>query len=153
MTVLPGCSSIKNLHKSSTIAKLASAKSHLQEGKIMNQEKEIMTFHNESAISRISLWANIVAYTILVFGLIGFAQQAYQLVTNWAQIAPSLPASFLERISIFVTNVFMDPLVSVFYFLALRGISQLLNLGLDLFYADVEEIDVEEATSEPEQEK
>ena len=114
----------------------------------MKQEKEAMTFHNESAISRISLWANIVAYTLLVFGLISFAQQIYQLTTNWAQIAPSLPPNFFERISIFITNVFMDPLVSVFYFLALRGISQLLNLGLDLFYADAEEMDMEEAIPE-----
>ncbi len=113
----------------------------------MKQEKEVLTFHNESAISRISLWANIIAYTILVFTLIAFAQQAYQLVTNWSQIAPGLPQNFFERIAIFVTNVFMDPLVGVFYFLVLRGVSQLLNLGLDLFYADVEEMDVAEAAS------
>ena len=113
----------------------------------MNQEKEVMTFHNENAISRISLWANIIAYTLLVFTLIGFAQQTYQLITNWSQIAPGLPQNFFERIAIFVTNVFMDPLVGVFYFLALRGISQLLNLGLDLFYANVDELDVEEAAS------
>ena len=119
----------------------------------MSQEKEVITFHNENAISRISLWANIVAYTVLVFGLIGFAQQAYQLISNWDQIAPSLPSSFFERIAIFVSNVFMDPLVSVVYFLALRGISQLLNLGLDLFYADAEDEDMEEPEPEPKQEK
>ena len=113
----------------------------------MKQEKETLTFHNENAISRISLWANIIAYTILVFALIAFAQQAYQLATNWEQIAPGLPQNFFERIAIFVTNVFMDPLIGVFYFLVLRGISQLLNLGLDLFYADVEEIDMEEVAS------
>lgn len=111
----------------------------------MTKENESMTFHNEGAISRISLWANIVGYTILVFGLIAFTQQAYQLIQNWDQIAPGLPPNFFERISIFVTNVFMDPLVSVFYFLVLRGISQLLNLGLDLFYADTVEMDLGEA--------
>jgi hypothetical protein len=118
----------------------------------MTQEKEVLTFHNENAISRISLWANIVAYTILAFTLISFIQQAYQLITNWSQIAPGLPANFFERIAIFVTNVFMDPMVGVFYFLALRGISQLLNLGLDLFYqAEDEEVEeviiVEEAAA------
>ena len=113
----------------------------------MKQEKEALTFHNENAISRISLWANIVGYTILVFTLIGFTQQVSQLITNWDQIAPGLPQNFFERIAIFVTNVFMDPLVGVFYFLVLRGISQPLNLGLDLFYADVEEMDVEEAAA------
>jgi len=114
----------------------------------MTQENETMTFHNEGAISRISLWANIVGYTILVFTLIGFAQQAYSLITNWAQIAPGLPESFFERIAIFATQIFMEPLKGVFYFLALRGISQLLNLGLDLFYADAEIVDLEETAPE-----
>jgi hypothetical protein len=116
----------------------------------MSQEKEVQTFHNENAISRISLWANIVAFTILVFALITFANQAYQLISNWSQIAPGLPANFFERIAVFVTNVFMDPMVGVFYFLVLRGISQLLNLGLDLYYANVEGQEVEEAVSEQE---
>ena len=105
----------------------------------MNQEDEAMTFHNENAISRISLWANIVAYTILVFALIGFIREGYQVITNWEQLLPSLPPNLFERIALFVTNVFMDPLVGVFYFLVLRGISQLLNLGLDIFYANAEE--------------
>ena len=102
----------------------------------MTKEKnEVMTFHNESAVSRISLWANIIGYTILVFSLIGFANQAYSIISNWSQVVQSLPPSLFERISIFTSQVFMEPLVGVFYFLVLRGISQLLNLGLDLFYA------------------
>ena len=112
----------------------------------MTQEKEVMTFHNENAISRISLWANIIAFTILAFALISFIHQVYQLASNWAQIAPGLPANLFERIAVFVTNVFMEPMVGVFYFLVLRGLSQLLNLGLDIFYANVEELDVEEST-------
>ena len=98
--------------QSGTIARLATAKFYFQKGIRMIKENESTTFHNEGAISRISLWANIIGYTILVFGLIGFTQQAYQLITNWSQIAPGLPENFFERISIFVTNVFMDPLVS-----------------------------------------
>jgi len=109
----------------------------------MNTEKDdaVMTFHNENAISRISLWSNIIGYTILVFSLLVFAQQAYQLVTNWAQIAPGLPAGLFERIVIFISNVFLEPIKGVFYFLVLRGISQLLNLGLDLYYANAEEVE------------
>lgn len=110
-----------------------------------DKEVEVMTFHSEGAISRISLWANIVAYTILVFALIAFANQLYQLIINWAQIAPGLPANLLERIALFVSNVFMEPLRGVFYFLVLRGISQLLNLGLDVYYANVEDLRFEEA--------
>ena len=112
----------------------------------MSQENEyeLKTFHSEGAILRISLWANIIAYTLLVFSLIAFAQQIYQLIINWAQIAPGLPESLFERIAIFVSNVFMEPLRGVFYFLVLRGVSQLLNLGLDLYYANVEDEVVEE---------
>lgn len=116
----------------------------------MTTEKEVegMTFHSEGAISRISLWANIIAYTILVFSLIAFAYQAYQLIGNWAQIAAGLPANLFERIAIFVSNVFIEPLRGVFYFLVLRGISQLLNLGLDLYYANAEDkVIVEEVAS------
>jgi hypothetical protein len=114
-------------------------------------EYELVTFHNEGAISRISLWANIIGYTILVFSLIAFVYQVYQLSNSWAQIAAGLPANLFERIAIFVSNVFLEPLRGVFYFLVLRGISQLLNLGLDLYYANVEdEVVVEEVVPTPE---
>ena len=107
----------------------------------MTQEKEELTFHDENAISRITLWANIIAYTILVLSLIGFINQAYSIISNWSQVVLSLPAGLFERIAIFATQVFMDPLVGVFYFLVLRGISLLLNLGLDLLYEKVEDVD------------
>jgi hypothetical protein len=119
----------------------------------MTQEKEVLTFHNEDAISRISLWSNIIAYTILAFATISFIHQIYQLASNWSQIVPSLPPNIFERIAVFVTNVFTDPLRGVFYFLVLRGISQLLNLGLDLFYAgaeEVDEVDIVEVATEQE---
>jgi len=112
-------------------------------------ENETMTFHNESAISRISLWANIIGYTILVFSLVGFAQQAYNIISNWSQLSQSLPTNLFERVAIFMSQVFMDPLVGVFYFLVLRGVSQLLNLGLDIYYGDAGE---EALIPEPEQE-
>ena len=110
----------------------------------MTKEDEGTTFHSDNAVARISLWSNIIAYTILVFSLIAFAYQAYQLISNWAQIAAGLPTNLFERIAIFVSNVFMEPLRGVFYFLVLRGISQLLNIGLDLYYANVEDQAVEE---------
>ena len=108
--------------------------------------EEAVTFHNENVVSRISLWSNIIAYTILVFALIAFAYQISQLANNWAQIAPSLPTNFFERIAIFVSNVFMEPIRGVFYFLVLRGLSQLLNIGLDLYYANMEDQDIEVIT-------
>ena len=108
-----------------------------EEGK----EVEVMTFHNESAISRISLWANIIGYTILLFSLLGFANTAYSIIKNWNQVVLSLPSTLFERIAVFASQVFLDPLLGVFYFLVLRGISQLLNLGLDLYYANAEEVE------------
>jgi hypothetical protein len=116
----------------------------------IEKEDEVMTFHSEGAISRISLWSNIIAYTILVFSLIAFAYQVYQLTSNWAQIVGGLPANLFERIAIFVSNVFMEPLRGVFYFLVLRGISQLLNIGLDLYYGNVKDEVVEEVVPAPE---
>ena len=114
----------------------------------MTNENESLTFHNENAISRIALWANIVGVTILAFSLIGFAQQAYQLITNWDQIAPGLPASYFERLAIFATQVFMDPLIGAFYFLVLRGVSELLNLGRDLYYGEEEMVAMEEVDAD-----
>ena len=105
----------------------------------MTQEKDVLMFHDEKAVARITLWANIIAYTILVFSLISFINQAYTILANWSQVVTSLPTGLFERISIFVTQVFMDPLVGVFYFLVLRGVSEALNLGLDLYYDKVEE--------------
>ena len=115
----------------------------------MTNENEAITFHNENAISRISLWANIIGFTILIFSLMGFAYDFYNIVKNWEQVVAGLPANLIERMAIFASKVFLDPLIGVFYFLVLRGLSQLLNLGLDLFYQDEEEEgEVEEAKKE-----
>jgi hypothetical protein len=109
------------------------------------QENEVMTFHNESAISRISLWSNIIGFTILLFSLIGFSNTAYSIIQNWDQVVLSLPPSLFERIAVFAGQVFLEPLKGVFYFLVLRGLSQLLNLGLDIYYVNTEaEEDVKE---------
>ena len=105
----------------------------------MSNEEEVMTFHNESAISRISLWANIIGFTILIFSLIGFANTAYSIIKNWDQVVLSLPPSLFERIAVFAGQVFLEPLKGVFYFLVLRGVSQGLNLGLDIYYINAEE--------------
>lgn len=104
----------------------------------MTNETEAMTFHNEDAISRISLWANIIGITILIFALLGFANTSYSIIKNWDRAAASLPPTLWERIAVFASQVFLEPLKGVFYFLVLRGVSQLLNLGLDIYYAVAE---------------
>lgn len=100
----------------------------------MSEEKESTVFHSESAITRISMWATIVAWIVLGLSLYSFGYTAYNIISNWDQIVLSLPESIWEKISIFASQVFMDPLVGVFYFLVLRAVSQGLNLGLDIFY-------------------
>lgn len=100
----------------------------------MSEEKESAVFHSESVITRISMWATIVAWIILGVSLYSFGYTAYNIISNWDQIVLSLPESIWEKISIFASQVFMDPLVGVFYFLVLRAVSQGLNLGLDIFY-------------------
>jgi hypothetical protein len=100
----------------------------------MSEEKENVVFHSESAITRISMWATIVAWIILGVSLYSFGYTAYNIVSNWDQIVLSLPESIWEKLSIFASQVFFDPLVGVFYFLVLRAVSQGLNLGLDIFY-------------------
>ena len=104
----------------------------------MKKENEGLTFHSESAISRLSLWANIIGYTILVFALISFVYQLSELSKQWSQIAAMFSQNQFQVIAIFTSQIFKEPLVGVFYFLVLRGLSQLLNLGLDLYYGEVE---------------
>lgn len=109
----------------------------------MFKDNESLTLHNENAVARISLWANIIGWTILVISLFNFSYTAYNIISNWDQIVFSLPTSALERISIFASQVFFDPLMGVFYFLVLRGVSQGLNLLLDIFYQG-EDVEIEE---------
>jgi uncharacterized membrane protein YdfJ with MMPL/SSD domain len=106
-------------------------------------EVKDLKFHNENVVSRITLWANIMAFVILAIALISFIYDAYSIITNWESVVMSLPTNVLERIAIFSSKVFMSPAVGVFYFLVLRGLAQLLNLGMDLFYQNVEEDEAE----------
>lgn len=107
---------------------------------MQNKEVKELKFHNENVVSRITMWANIMAFTILALALIGFIYDAYNIIANWASIVSGLPTNIIERIAIFASKVFMTPAVGVFYFLVLRGLAQLLNLGMDLYYQnDVED--------------
>ena len=108
-------------------------------------EKESTTFHNEGAVTRLALWTNIVSWILLVITMYSFGYTAFNIISNWAQIAPGLPESVWEKISVFASQVFLDPLVGVFYFLVLRAVSQGLYLALDIFYQnDVEIVEVED---------
>lgn len=110
------------------------------------KEKEIgvetLTFHNPNAVSRIALWANIVAWIVLGLSLITFTNQAYSIIKNWSSIVPSLPPDLFARISAFA-NLFLDSFTGVVYFLILRGVSLGLNIGQDLFYKDIEDEEID----------
>jgi hypothetical protein len=104
-----------------------------------NNESKELNFHNEDAVSRVTMAANILSYTILTFSMIGFIYNMYSIIISWSQVMASLPPNVLEKIAIFVSKVFMDPLIGVFYFLVLQGIVQLLNIGRDLYYRDLDD--------------
>jgi len=91
--------------------------------------KEQNTFHSQDAVLRISLWANIVSWIVLVLYLLNFSNDVVGLVQNWP---PQLPSGVFEQIVAWAGLV-SKPMFGVMYFLVLQGITQLLNLGLDLF--------------------
>lgn len=102
-------------------------------------ESKELNFHNEDAVSRVAMWANILAYTILTFSMISFIYNMYSIIISWSQVMAGLPPSIIERIAIFVSKVFFEPLVGLFYFMVLQGVVQLLNIGRDLYYRGLED--------------
>ena len=53
----------------------------------------------------------------------------------------------MEKIAIFITKIFSEPIISLFYFTALLGMGQLLNLGRDIYYRGLEDETENETTS------
>jgi hypothetical protein len=117
-------------------------KNFFKEKNMFSKNKDSLLFHSPNAVSRIALWSTIVAWIVLVLGVLTFANQAYSIVTNWASIAMSLPASLFDKIAAFA-KLFADSFVPVIYFLVLRGVTLGLNLLQDLFYGNTEAEDVE----------
>jgi len=116
----------------------------------MTEEKEFPVFHNESTINRIILWANVIGYTLLIFSLVSFFGQAYELSSQWEGVKQAFVQQPWQVINYFFSQLLKEPLVGVFYFLVLRGVSELLNLGLDLFYGTEEEIEIDVEEPDPE---
>ena len=114
-------------------------------------ENETTTFHNEDAVFRIAMWANIVSWAALALALLQFGNVAYSLSTQWAQFVMAYPEIF-PRIAVLGNALFLEPLTGgVFAFLALRGISQGLYLLMD-FYMDDEDFDDFEDDDEEDEE-
>ena len=105
-------------------------------------EKETATFHNEDAVFRIAMWANIVAWLALVLSLLMFASTMYSIISQWAMVSQSLPPGFFEKIAAFA-GVFSEPVLGgVFAFLVLRGLSQGLYLAMDFYMDEEDEVEV-----------
>ena len=102
------------------------------------KEVEILMFHDPDAVSRLTLWTNIVAWAVLVVSLLASISNGYNsLTSNWASILePSIP--FMMKIG-FLGQLFQDAFTGVVFFLVLRGISVGLNLLRDLFYGNIDE--------------
>jgi hypothetical protein len=112
----------------------------------MNEEKE-MQFHNEGIVSRLTTWGNIVAFIVLGFAVIELIWNGY-VWYNQVMLSPYGAPGFGIMIGTIASIMVMPFLGGVFYFLVLRGLVQLLNLGLDLYYGGIEEEEVEVETIE-----
>ena len=96
----------------------------------MNTTKnQSLLFANEDAIFRIISIAKIVSWIILVFYLISFAGDIGSIIRGQMQWPTQL-----SQWPITIANLFFAPVIGLFYFLALQGVAQALNLGLDIFY-------------------
>lgn len=106
----------------------------------MNTEKnESLLFANETAIFRIISIAKIVSWILLVVYLISFISNVTEMFQGQMQW-PTQLAQWL----LLIANLFYTPALGLFYFLALQGVAQGLNLGLDIFYELNPEVDVDE---------
>jgi hypothetical protein len=89
----------------------------------MNTDKEdTLLFASENTIFRIVSIAKILSWVILAFYLISFASDISGIIQGQMQWP------------ITIANLFFAPAVGLFYFLALQGVAQGLNLGLDIYY-------------------
>jgi len=105
------------------------------------QQNEALTFHNQDAVLRIALWANVIAWAVLVLYLINFANDISSIVQNWPI---QMPPGFVGKLMAYA-GILSKPVFGLMYFLALEGVSQLLYLGADIFFGK-EEIEIIEVT-------
>jgi hypothetical protein len=96
----------------------------------MNEnQNDSLLFADENNVFRIVSVARIISWILLVFYLISFATDLYNLIQgqmSWPKQASQWPIAFV--------NLFFAPAVGLFYFLVLQGVAQGLNLGLDIYY-------------------
>lgn len=114
---------------------------------MFEKSQDTGTFHGEAAVMRLAMAAIVLSWVTLVAYLLGFANDLYQVITQWSQISLSLPSDFLGQAAAW-SGFLRNPLNGLFYFVVLQGAAQLLYLGLDLFYGQEEVVEVEAAAAE-----
>ena len=102
--------------------------------------QDSQTFSNQSALFRIALGANILAWVILVLTVVDLAGIIRQIVQAWPL---NLPPNLLDQAAAWV-SIFFKFFVDLFYFFVLLGLSQLIYLGIDLYYTRGSSVDEEE---------
>jgi len=96
----------------------------------MNTNKNhSLLFANENNIFHIVSIAKIISWLILIFYLISFAGDVSAIV----QGQMTWPSD-ISQWPITIANLFFAPVIGLFYFLALQGVAQESNLGLDIYY-------------------
>lgn len=104
------------------------------------QDKFGFIFSNENSVIRVATTASITSWLVLLVFIATF-------VTNfWPLFNGTIPLSELIRQPSSLVNMFYVLVMGVVYFSVLQGVSRLLHLGLDIFYAlDAAEDEAEDA--------
>jgi hypothetical protein len=98
------------------------------------------TFHNEDAVFRIAMWANIISWVALAVALLQVVNGIVDLYPQWDQFLMSVP-EFYKRALILINYIVAGPVTGgLFAFLTLRGVSQGLYLLMD-FYMDEDDFE------------
>lgn len=114
-------------------------------------DNETTTFHNEDAVFRIAMWANIISWVALVLAILQFLNGVIELYPQWEQFVMSVP-EFYKQILVLSNYLFAGPVTSgLFAFLALRGVSQGLYLLMDMYMDDEDFEDFEDFDEDEEE--
>lgn len=114
-------------------------------------DNETTTFHNEDAVFRIAMWANIISWAALVLAILQFVNGVVELYPQWEQFAMSVP-EFYKKILVLSNYLFAGPVTGgLFAFLTLRGVSQGLYMLMDMYMDDDDFEDFDDDDEEDEE--
>ncbi len=113
--------------------------------------------HNENKLMKISYWANVISWVVLIGYAVNFLSRfitTFQEFINSSivNVQNPTPTSFVTQFNLWV-NVFLSLAIGIAYFLILQAISQGILMLFDMEDNDVQLIDLIKAPrkSSPEQ--